>query len=75
MLYFFLINKKSSLLTAWRETSPEVSKEALVISPKRGLEEYLSSEGLKARKAVANSFRQTVKFISFHHKLLYNAEA
>jgi len=57
MLYFFLVNKKSSLLTAWRETSPEVSKEALVISPKRGLEEYLSSEGLKARKAVANSFR------------------
>jgi len=26
-------------------------------------------------EAVANSFRQTVKFISFRHKLLYDAEA
>ncbi|EHP70317.1 hypothetical protein MetMK1DRAFT_00008190 [Metallosphaera yellowstonensis MK1] len=47
----------------------------MIILEMKFLITFYNKRDSRHEEAVVNSFRQNVKFISFRHKLLYDAEA
>ena len=70
-----LVNQVKYLEKNVKDYEGDKRRGVLVEREEEGVPQLRMILNNEVSKAVANSFRQTVKFISFRHKLLYNAEA